>query len=52
MSNAGGVPQPVTCTVTLTSADVPVTFSAQAFQGDSNSPKDTDLRSEVSDLYT
>jgi hypothetical protein len=51
-NSAGGVPQPVTCTVTLATSNLPASFGAQAVQGNENTPKDTDLRTTEADLYT
>ncbi|PRW20326.1 heat shock 90C isoform B [Chlorella sorokiniana] len=51
--NSGGVPQPVVCPVTMLVTDVAVSFSAMAFQGNSNAPpQDTDLRSFPAVPYT
>ena len=51
-NNAGGVPQAVTCQVTLASGNLPVAFVAQAFQGTVSSPQPTTLRSAPTQPYT
>ncbi len=51
-NSAAGVPQVVTCRVTLASSSFPATFKATAYQGSSGNQKDTDLRSAESDPYT
>lgn len=51
-NSASGVPQTVTCQVTLASGNLPAGFSAQAYQGAVGSPQDTTLRSAQSDTYT
>lgn len=47
-----GVPQAVTCQVDVAFNDLPVAFTAQAFQGTVNAPVDTTLRSAQSQPYT
>ena len=51
-NSAAGVPQAVTCRVTLASSNLPATFKATVYQGSSSSPQQTDLRSAESDPYT
>ncbi|PRW44907.1 fibronectin isoform X1 [Chlorella sorokiniana] len=51
-NSAGGVPQPVTCQVTLATSNLPASFGAQAVQGNENTPKGTDLRSDGADFFT
>ena len=51
-NSAGGVPQAVTCQVTLASSNLPADFSAQAFQGAVSSPQPTTLRSGPAEFFT
>ncbi len=51
-NSAAGVPQAVTCRVTLASSNLPAAFKATAYQGSLNNPQGTDLRSAESDPYT
>ena len=51
-NNGAGVPQAVTCQVTLAFGNLPVSFAATAYQFDAASPSQTDLRSFESDPYT
>ncbi len=50
-NSGSGVPQAVTCQVTVTTAALPVKFIATALQGVSTNPKDTDLRTAQSDEF-
>lgn len=50
-NGVNGMPQAVTCTVTVALTDLPVSFTATAYQGNPSSPKAVDLRSAESNPY-